>query len=414
MMGTKARLFTPIAARSLDERVPADHFSRHLDRVLDLACGRALVHDRYAAAIGRPSVDPQVFFKLQLVRVFEGIRSERQRLRLAADRLRVLGYLGYHLNEPLPDHSSLTRIRTRYGVEVFRPFCDAILAQCQQAGLVWGRELYFDSTQVQANAALGSLTPRFAVEARQALKAVEAHLGALCADDPEEGAAPSPPPPPSPPSPPSPPPPPSPPSPPSQPPDPQAPHEPRSLPVSLTAEQREELASANGERHDWVAQLGAQDRRVTGRCYRRVADYRVSTTDPDATLRHTKGPADMGYHAHFVVDGGPARSIHTVLVTPTAVMDNQPLLDRLWHTCFHHPLRPHQVTADRKLGTEDNRVASEGQGIRASIPQADMDHRTEFFSADRFTYDATCDVSVRPAGKELRYVPPPSTERSRR
>jgi hypothetical protein len=41
------------------------------------------------------------------------------------------------LNEPLPDHSSLTRIRERYGVEVFRRFFDKIVGQCQAAGLVW-------------------------------------------------------------------------------------------------------------------------------------------------------------------------------------------------------------------------------------------------------------------------------------
>jgi transposase len=31
-----------------------------------------------AAAMGRPSIDPVVFFKLQLIMFFEGIRSERQ------------------------------------------------------------------------------------------------------------------------------------------------------------------------------------------------------------------------------------------------------------------------------------------------------------------------------------------------
>ena len=46
--------------------------------------------------------------------------------------------LYYDLGEPLPDHSSLTRIRERYGVEVFRRFFEAIVEQCQQAGLVWG------------------------------------------------------------------------------------------------------------------------------------------------------------------------------------------------------------------------------------------------------------------------------------
>src|SRR5215467_1939646 len=51
----------------------------------------------------------------------------------------------YDLNEPLPDHSSLTRIRTRYGVELFRRFFEAIVDQCQQARLIWGKELYVDA-----------------------------------------------------------------------------------------------------------------------------------------------------------------------------------------------------------------------------------------------------------------------------
>jgi transposase len=71
-----------------------------------------------------------VFFRLQLVMFFEGIRSERQLLRLAADRLSVRRYLGFNLDEPLPDHSSLTRIRTRYGVQIFRHFFEAIVEQC--------------------------------------------------------------------------------------------------------------------------------------------------------------------------------------------------------------------------------------------------------------------------------------------
>ncbi len=410
-MGAKARLFTPIHALSLDELVPADHFYRHLDRALDLAFVRELVHDCYVTGVGRPSVDPVVFFRLQLVMFFEGIRSERQLLRLAADRLSVRWFLGYNLDEPLPEHSSLSRIRARYGVEVFRRFFDVILEQCQQAGLVWGKELYFDSTEVQANAALGSLTPRFAVEAREAMpasKAMQAHLQALFSEadawDPPDAqgeggqqmwesavAAPV-----------------------AAVALPQEPSVPTPLPVPLSPEQREELAAANAERHDWVAALGAQDRRQTRRGYARVADFLVSTTDPDATMMHTKGPLDMGYHAHFVVDGGKARIIHTVLVTPSEVMDNLPMLDLLWHTRFRRKVQPHQVTGDKQFGTEDNLVAIETQGIRAYIPQADLSHRTAFFGADQFSYDATHDVYVCPAGKELHHDLAHSTERSRR
>src|SRR5437899_420276 len=164
MMGSKVRTFAPQINMSLEELVPQDHFYRYLDQQLDLSFARTFVEQNYAQG-GRPSIDPVVFFKLQLVMFFEGIRSERQLMRHAADRLSVLWYLGYDLGERLPDHSSLTRIRERYGVEVFRRFFDAIVEQCQQEKLVWGRELYIDGTQVNANAGKEALKPRFAVDA---------------------------------------------------------------------------------------------------------------------------------------------------------------------------------------------------------------------------------------------------------
>jgi hypothetical protein len=204
-----------------------------------------------------------VFFKLQLVMVFEDIRSERLLMRHAVDRLSVRWYIGYDLGEPLPDHSSLTRIRTRYRVQVFRRFFEKIVEQCQQADLVLGRELYIDSTKVQANASRNSVRPRFAVEA---------HLSMLFSDQAEEvigeaeqeeqdasqveSASPQS----------------------SQPLEQVSPME---LPTVLSAEQRSELSQQNEERHDWIEQLGAQDRRVSSRGYQRMADYLVSTTDVD-------------------------------------------------------------------------------------------------------------------------------------
>src|SRR5262252_4138738 len=121
MMGSKERHFAPLIHGSLAELVPQDHFYRHLERTLDLSFVREFVQEKYAGQ-GRPSIDPIVFFKLQLVMFFEGLRSARQLMRHAEDRLSVRWFLGYDLGEPLPDHSSLTRIRTRYGLEVFRRF----------------------------------------------------------------------------------------------------------------------------------------------------------------------------------------------------------------------------------------------------------------------------------------------------
>jgi hypothetical protein len=45
-----------------------------------------------------------------------------------------------------PDHSSLTRIRDRYGLEVFRRIFEHVVEQCIAAGLVGVRELSLDAT----------------------------------------------------------------------------------------------------------------------------------------------------------------------------------------------------------------------------------------------------------------------------
>src|SRR5712691_8572043 len=332
MMGRKERHFAPLIHVSLEELVPQDHFYRHLERTLDLSFVREFVQQTYAGG-GRPSIDPIVFFKLQLVMFFEGIRSERQLMRHAADRLSVKWYLGYDLSEPLPHHSSLTKIRTRYGIEVFRRFFDAIVEQCQQEKLVWGRELYIDGTQVNANADLDSLTPRFAVEARAAM---QAHLAALFdeedaqheqqeasgdgADTPQTDAS----------------------APPAIGPA------PLPLPVVLSEAEQEELAAHNAARHDWIEQEGRKPREVSGQ-YQRTADLKISTTDPDATPMHLKGGGvHLGSHTHYVVDGGKRRIILSVLVVPGEVMDNQPMLDLLWHVYFRWRVRPQQVTGDTK------------------------------------------------------------------
>jgi transposase len=172
MMGRKERAFAPLPPVSLEDLVPADDFYRHLDRSLALGFVRDWARELYAER-GRPSIDPVVFFRLPLILCFEGRRSERQLMRVVADRLSRRYSLGYDLTEPLPDHSSLTRIRNRSGLAVFRRFFEAIVEQCIAARLVWGKELFVDATKVAANASLDSVGPRFAVEAHLATRRQE-------------------------------------------------------------------------------------------------------------------------------------------------------------------------------------------------------------------------------------------------
>jgi transposase len=172
-----------VVLTSLERRLPANHFYRHLEAKLDLSFVREWVAETYAEG-GRPSVDPVVFFKLQFIMFFEGIRSERKLIETADLHVAHRWYLGYAFDESLPDHSSLTRIRARLGLPIFRRFFEHVVALCQDAGLIWGKELLFDATRVRANADADSLQPRWYLRAK-------AHLDELFpgADVPTDAAA---------------------------------------------------------------------------------------------------------------------------------------------------------------------------------------------------------------------------------
>jgi len=108
---------------------------------------------------------------------------------------------------------------------------------------------------------------------------------------------------------------------------------PLALPVSLSDAPRTDLAATNATRQEWIERAGRPARDVIRTGYRRVADVRASTTAPAATLMPLKGGGlHLGYHDHYVVDGGKARLILQVLVTPSEVMEYQPALDLLWRS----------------------------------------------------------------------------------
>jgi transposase len=357
------RLKEPITV-SLEDLVPADNFYRFLDATLDLSFVRDWVHDCYADG-GRPSIDPVVFFKLQLVLFFEGLRSERRLMETVALNLAHRWYLGYNLDEPLPDHSSLTRIRTRLGLPIFQRFFEHIVGLCQQAGLVWGKELFFDATKVRANAAVDSLVPRWYHEAK-------AHLDGLFADEPalmdelEASSA-------------------------------------TALPLTPNTNALAWLAAENQTAWRLLDAHRLPPTRPRKRGYQRTTDHSVSTTDPDAApMRRFVGDrTSLGYHDHYVVDGGKARIILHAFTTPADVMENTPMLDLLWRVCFRWQLHPTRAVGDTTYGTIENIRALEDAGIRAYVPLPNWD-RTPYYGPSRFTYDPERDQYRCPQGQVLR------------
>jgi transposase len=360
---------------SLEALVPADHFYRHLDARLDLSFVRTWVQDCYATG-GRPSIDPVVFFKLQLILFFEGLRSERKLMDTVALNLAHRWYLGYHLDEVLPDHSSLTRIRERLGLALFQRFFAHVVELCQQTGLVWGAELFFDGTKVRANADYDSLVPRWYVAAK-------AHLDMLFADETASSVPPD--------------------SAKGVPTATPAVAAPTRLPFTGTAESERDLAVANDAAWRLLDEHRLDPDRPPSGPYRRITDFRVSTTDPDAAPLRNSSPPRLGYHDHYVVDGGTARIILAALVTPADVQDNQVMIDLLDRVQFRSQIRVRHAVGDSKYATGENLRQLAEHGIRASMPVVDYEQSTRFFRHRDFAYDPASDTYRCPQGATLTF-----------
>ena len=349
MLGQKTKEFQIHNAVSLDSLVPEDNFYRQVEQCLDLGFVRELVGNLYSD-IGRPSIDPVVFFKLQLIAFFEAIHSERQLMEGVSLNLAHRWFIGYDLYEPVPDHSSLSKIRERYGMETFQQFFEQIVELCIEAGLVWGEELYFDCTKVRANAAIRRMIEITESKARQ-------HIEQLFEVDEV------------------------------QPPD-----------GSLS----NLVAKYNGERLVGLRKP----------YYERLADKQISPTDPDATPMRPSGggSAVLGYRDHYIVDGGKSRIILCALVTPASIIENTPLLDQIDWVCTRWHINPKIAVGDTKYGTIPNIVGLENEGIKAYIPTPDLRSRKPFYASDLFHYDVDQDQYICPQGQLLPLFSRRSTE----
>ena len=106
---------------------------------------------------GKPSIDPVVFFKLELYGYFENIISDRELIRKASDSLSARYLLGYDIDEQLPWHSTISRTRALMSKEAFESIFTKVLEIWYQEGLIEGTHQSIDSTLVKANASLDSI-----------------------------------------------------------------------------------------------------------------------------------------------------------------------------------------------------------------------------------------------------------------
>jgi transposase len=139
-------------------------FYQRLNQLLEASRFDEFAEERcqqfYKGKRGRPSLIPGVYFRLLLIGYFEGLDSERGIAWRAQDSLALRRFLGLRLNDPPPDHSTISRTRRLIDLETHREVFTWVLRLLAEKGLLKGQTLGIDATTLEANAALRTIVRR--------------------------------------------------------------------------------------------------------------------------------------------------------------------------------------------------------------------------------------------------------------
>jgi transposase len=328
---------------NLEKRVRDDHPLRRINQVLDLSFVRKQVAHTYGRR-GNKSVPPEVIVRMMLLLFLDDIKSERELMRIIPERLDYLWFLGYGLDDRVPDHSVLSKARKRWGKEVFVSLFSRVVQQCVEAGLVEGRKIHVDASLVDADANLGSVKPLSA----ETLKAIE----------------------------------------------------------QTAKEQVQKLDDEHDQDQDPPSQDSGSGGSAIGQYSKTNRQFR-STTDPDATLvRHAGLKSRLRYKTHRAVDD--AHEIITAVETTTGAVDEASQLLGLIEAhedTTDQTVRT--VIADARYGSVSNLISCQKAGIRAHLKLLGDSNRGKgrsagIYSDEYFSYDAQSNTYRCPANQIMK------------
>ena len=162
------QLWTPTASLPVSASHP---FYARLNRVLDEKkfdeFAEAICEPFYAVTMGRPGLAPGIYFRLLMVGYFEGVDSERGIAWRASDSLAVRAFLRLPVDEPPPDHTTISRTRRIIDLESHRVVFTWVQQRLVAVGLLKGKSVAVDATTLEANAAMRSIVRRDTGESYQ-------------------------------------------------------------------------------------------------------------------------------------------------------------------------------------------------------------------------------------------------------
>jgi transposase len=174
MLGARGAEQLEFFVGSLRDLIPDEHILARVDRVLDLTWLRAEVAELYCPDNGRPGIDPESAVRLMLAGMLLGIVHDRKLMREAEVNLAIRWFAGFGLADRLPDHSSLTRIRQRWGADRFRRIFEKTVATCIAAGIAKGEVVHIDATLIRADVSWEALAQRWVDKVDQANASTDA------------------------------------------------------------------------------------------------------------------------------------------------------------------------------------------------------------------------------------------------
>jgi transposase len=288
---------------NLDERVPANHPLRRIASVVDFSFARRQVAALYGRK-GHESLDPALTLKLLFLCFYENVRSERELMRELPLRLDWLWFCELDLDSPIPDHSVLSKARSRWGQKVFEELFSRVVNLCQQAGLVEGKTLHADSTLLKASASLEGRVSRKLWEQLEA------------AENPGSSPAPA------------------------------------GSPADTPADGG--VAGGGGATSSSPRPAKLNERLV-------------SPVDPDAaTSTRKQGGTTLGYRDHRLVDD--QHGVILATCATAADVDDGAMLQTLVETSRSHAgIDPEELVGDSMYGTQENYQWAREEGIKAYL-----------------------------------------------
>ena len=153
MMGRQVAQGALFYGFRLDDHVPAGHLLRRIDGLLDFGFVREALAASYSTS-GRPSIDPELMLRMLLIGYLFGIRSERRLCEEVHLNLAYRWFCRLDLADRVPDHSTFSK--NRHGrfraCDLHRLLFEPVVARCDAAGLVAGRDLAVDGSTIMADA----------------------------------------------------------------------------------------------------------------------------------------------------------------------------------------------------------------------------------------------------------------------